>query len=647
MRATHFIPETAIDEAAMNPSTFARAVESGDQKGVLVGFEFEVCIPKETVENYNKSKIDTRNNDQLPKQLEAYRVFVNSPTTHINPSRFDQVFKIKQGTSKYSSVREILDSIFPERIEELRQLFYSLPEKTRMIARSKTAETYQELLADTRSNSVGPKELLFTWALGNYLYYNSKSQKVANIGREMRNESRIYWTEIFERGWGIEADEAQQRFNELFDYDTAEGWKFFQPYMISNDDEENNYRPGAETLAAGLENTFPGKKIIIFDDYHERPKDATSWYVEPDSSLEPSRRDSAAEVVTPPMPAAEAMQNLKQFYTLAGQMNLYTSADNNTGLHINVSIPKNVDVLKLALFLGDRYVLEQYDRLDNDYAKSTLAALTSRVDYTDSGKLLKTKKQGRKKTLFNQPAMQSEFNRAMLNRLAQDSTQGHYQSISHAGKYFSFRQAGGNYLGRPEDVINTVGRFVQAMIIASDADMYRNEYISKLNQLVNKNRPLITQDDPVAGYRQVIAYVRQNGLPAIKVDAMKVNKYKWPEIFKAAANKQRSVGDVVAIQPNNQEAMSNFKELGAAIYGDNYRPSASAQDYATAMIIPDAGDIDSFTLIASKKFRQEIDTIYRRTTAAKVIMTKVNLPVSDPITRQFLINTMNNLKSHI
>jgi hypothetical protein len=127
---------------------------------------------------------------------------------------------------------------------------------------------------------------------------------------------------------------------------------------------------------------------------------------------------------------------------------------------------------------------------------------------------------------------------------------------------------------------------------------------------------------------------------------MKVNQYKWPDIFKAAANKQRSVGDVVAIQPNNQEAMSNFKELGATIYGANYKPSASAQDYATAIIIPDASDIDSFTLMASKKTRPDIDTIYRRTTAAKVIMTKVNLPVSDPITRQFLINTMNNLKSH-
>ena len=51
MKLYDFLPESvAIDEVAMTPTEFDRAVEQGQAKGVLVGFEFEVHMPEATLD---------------------------------------------------------------------------------------------------------------------------------------------------------------------------------------------------------------------------------------------------------------------------------------------------------------------------------------------------------------------------------------------------------------------------------------------------------------------------------------------------------------------------------------------------------------------------------------------------------------------
>ena len=40
---------TTVDEVAMNPTAYAQSVEQAETAGVLVGFEFEVCVPAETM----------------------------------------------------------------------------------------------------------------------------------------------------------------------------------------------------------------------------------------------------------------------------------------------------------------------------------------------------------------------------------------------------------------------------------------------------------------------------------------------------------------------------------------------------------------------------------------------------------------------
>jgi len=40
---------TTVDEVAMNPTAYAQSVEKAETAGVLVGFEFEVCVPNKTM----------------------------------------------------------------------------------------------------------------------------------------------------------------------------------------------------------------------------------------------------------------------------------------------------------------------------------------------------------------------------------------------------------------------------------------------------------------------------------------------------------------------------------------------------------------------------------------------------------------------
>jgi hypothetical protein len=210
-------------------------------------------------------------------------------------------------------------------------------------------------------------------------------------------------------------------------------------------------------------------KTHIFRRYHEKKKNATDWYIEPDGSLEPDNsEDGSCEIVSPPLKPQEAIDALKKFYSIARAEKLYTNE--TTGLHINVSIPEKIDTLKLALFLGDKHVLKTFGREDNDYAQSVLDQLHRHVKIDiKSPKLNKT-------------------NINKIKRIADNISSAHAVSINRENnKYISFRHAGGDYLKNPEDVINVVGRFVRAVLIASNPKAERSEYIKKLEKLVSAN----------------------------------------------------------------------------------------------------------------------------------------------------------------
>jgi hypothetical protein len=152
----------------------------------------------------------------------------------------------------------------------------------------------------------------------------------------------------------------------------------------------------------------------------------------------------------------------------------------STGLHINVSIPDydrtKLDYIKLALFLGDDYILGQFNRMYNTYCASTLQSLRGddeRFDVSDANGSM----------LLNQ--MRQNMT-TRVSRFFHDSITEKYVSINAKDKWVEFRGPGGDYLNHNvRSLISVALRTAMALQIACNEDLYRKEYLRKLYTLVN------------------------------------------------------------------------------------------------------------------------------------------------------------------
>jgi hypothetical protein len=231
-----------------------------------------------------------------------------------------------------------------------------------------------------------------------------------------------------------------------------------------------------------------GKGVNVSGSYHGAKRAPNKYVLEPDSSVEGDNEgDSGLEFVSPPMPIDEMIGDLKKTIAWAKQQRAYTNS--STGLHMNISIPgKNVafmDFVKLALLLGDNYVLEQFGREANSYTKSALEKVKYQIKhYPDSAqKLMDEMRKGLSAIASRAIASSDGFGN------------GKYTSINPKEGYVEFRSPGGDWLN--EDIgklTNTLLRFVVALDAALDPEKYRQEYLKKLYQLLQPK----SEEDPLA-----------------------------------------------------------------------------------------------------------------------------------------------------
>ena len=496
MRAYEY--QTPVDEAAMNPSAFAAAVAQGTGQGVLVGYEFEVCIPEATLSGASGSENTADVVSDYIKRNEGEMfdliLYWEKPF-----KEFSNIFKFKDTGIPYRSLPEAREAMLKEElIPKIIAAYEKIPQKTLIKYRDSALEAVKGR-SEWRKMTATQKQVAFADRLGQMIYYNTRGD-TAKLGQALRRiadtadsaSDVLAW--IFKSQDGI--GPVAERFNELFDYDPQQAQDYFKTTDWADEDDDDDEYVGfgkaSKILQAAVQNTF-NRNTTVFTSYHQKKKNLTDWYIEPDGSIEPNEdyADAAAEVVSPPYPAAEAMAVLNAFYELAGQLQLYTNS--TTGLHINVSIPEKIDILKLAVFLGDQYVLKYFGREDNDYAQSVMQGLRNSAEFT-----------GTKNSIM------------ILQKMIKALSGRHSASISSNGKYISFRHAGGDYLSDLQGISNTVGRFINAMLIASDPAAYRNEYLTKLAKLFPGNAPEANNTKLQAVILQV-RKIRQEGLPvAIK-----------------------------------------------------------------------------------------------------------------------------------
>ena len=234
---------------------------------------------------------------------------------------------------------------------------------------------------------------------------------------------------------------------------------------------------GGEGSVEGTAQEFEsmiGKPVKWSNSYHGAQRDATSYVVEPDGSLEGEDDDTGLEFVSPPMPINDMLADLDKTVKWAGRTGCYTN--DSTGLHINVSVPgtedsQNIDYVKLALLLGDDYILEQFGRAGNTYCKSGMAIIKERVVQRpeDAQVLLEKMRTGLD---------------AMASKLIHSGNTQKFTSINMKGGYVEFRSPGGDWLEEYSSgkgkIENALLRFVVALDAAVKPELYKQEYLKKL-----------------------------------------------------------------------------------------------------------------------------------------------------------------------
>jgi hypothetical protein len=282
------------------------------------------------------------------------------------------------------------------------------------------------------------------------------------------------------------------------------------------------------------------------------------------------------------------------------------------------------------MFLGDQHVLQMFDRQDNEYASSVL-----------------------KRMQRHEPKLKNnQLDMEMLQKIAQDSTKSHFASISQGGKYLSFRHAGGDYLNRYEDIVNLVGRFVRGMIIASDPNAYRNEYMKKLTAFFAPKQTQI-QTSTVAALKQVYNVLRQQGLPMYTYNVMLTSSVRKVSTIIEFINENsnyytgRKVASVTPQSaPAKQDIIGKLRSPDLKARAQQAKPEAFVT-FVTAM--------DSYTLYEienriSKPLPQGVNTIFNNNDQAVgyYTVTKTFLPPNDPETQKalkiFAQEYLNNMK---
>ena len=235
---------------------------------------------------------------------------------------------------------------------------------------------------------------------------------------------------------------------------------------------ENSADDLAHSLRAAL-----GVKTKVSRGYHSATRDDHSWIFEPDSSLHADESDDMpVEIITPPMPLKDCLKKLEDFFAWAERNDAYTNE--STGFQMGVSLPNlggEVDFVKLALFLGDEYVLQEFGRAGNTYCRSAMSKIRDRVG-SDTGRAVSDAME----------LMRHNLIELAQRSIAHNSGFGKYTSINPKDKYIEFRSAGGpGYFRDIDRLKNTLLRYAQAMTIAGNPASYRREYYKKLYKLIS------------------------------------------------------------------------------------------------------------------------------------------------------------------
>ncbi len=508
-----------LNEVKMTTNVFDKFIDSPEAEGIAAGFEAELYF-----QNIGASEIDYDVDDREEDESENRR-----------PRSIDDICSFfhdgdYNNRRDIESLREALEYDFHEwQSEQMASEWDNVKEE--MVREYIEANDFayddelEEYLSDTleldpeqieaallvgglRSDEVSSSEQpsLFDEDNEAVAHYAEARDAVDEMLEEriqdsIRSRDRAYDTALEEweeqvRDEYSESDWLEGAYDTMMDvyHERDIQW----PYWTYSD---SSRKPGYSLdSATGLANDLKAKlgvNTIASEYYHQHERKPGLWIFEPDGSLTSAddEDDMPVEIISPPMPLKETLAILPKFYEWAKYNDAYSNE--TTGFHVGVSLPDvggEVDYMKLALFLGDKYVLDKFDRYSNSYCKSAVKKIRADVE---SGRIVTPEKIAQafdkmKSNLIELANAIIADDRGSGTDAKSKTGHGHGKmtSINMKGKYIEFRSMGNeHYFSKPEslaNILDTIKRYAYAMYIAGQPDLYRDEYAKKLYKLLDK-----------------------------------------------------------------------------------------------------------------------------------------------------------------
>ena len=469
-----------IDEVSMSPSSLEAFANSPEADGMLMGIEFEMCVPNANIDSEPDWEYDYEQNESAEDIDDIVTFFRNGDFSNMGRSdadrarseMFDEYLEWSYSAANQYIDDNVddLDKLIRERLEdevsrddaseEAHQRWIEAnpdvdgttdeaSEEIRDLTLQMIEDRVDELMGDTDSNEYQSA-------------YDEARQEMEDDFRNGGDGDQAAWLS------DIGVNDMQ---------DAERQWGFDWPHMIDNN-EGNGGDADVDQIADDFYGAT-GYEARGYNNYHAASRSdqqAQGYFIiEPDGSIDADQGDAGLEFISPAMPLKDGLAMLKKVKQWAKGAGCYTNK--STGLHMNISVPNmtidNLDYVKLALFLGDEYVLKEFGRAYNNYAKSAMAIVREKISINPENATALL-------------AKMKEHLGAAASKLVHSGVTQKYTSINTKGNYVEFRGPGGNYLDEDlPKLLNTALRLAQSLRIATDESAYKQEYAKKLYKLIS------------------------------------------------------------------------------------------------------------------------------------------------------------------
>ncbi len=526
---------SALSEVNMSPSVLAQFAKDADKYGVRAGFEAELLFTKigprndggddgEALPDYENYDVAIRNHTTLD-QLQD---FFSEVMSRNNPvwGRMEEAYL----DGVYEEAQKFVDENIDERVRE--RVLDEIAEDERLYnyltSNGHSDEDIEKIIAAgddaprfTRSSEqqayANENPLYKFWQEAQDAVEEELESEMDRMRDEVENELRDEFMSDndYYIGQWLKDNDINSMSNLANEYELA--W----PYWTDTNTEFEAFDEADMAYAAEDLKELLGIDVRVSGGYHKAARNDSSYIIEPDGSLEPDDPEDhgSAEVISPPMPLDQMIDHVKKVIQWSKSYGGYTNK--KCGLHVGVSLPdmSKVDYVKLALLMGDEYVLKTFGREMNTYCESVFKKIAgNRNEQTIAQAIdaLKTGMIGVASTALKYSVFKST------------GTTEKFVSANWKNQYIEFRSMGGDYIDNIDKIVNTVYRYVRALVSAADPEMDRKEYISKLYKLVQKANEDIAAPDSIEPVNMLITKYL-----AGQLDKQAISKYT--QYFKQAA----------------------------------------------------------------------------------------------------------------